>query len=258
MAERSGLDVDALLANWRRTDAAGRLLDAAREQRRSREAEWEQPASLVAGPLEVGAGEADRIGVPTAVLSQLREIGDRLDDASLGTRISARATGPGRGAGPAGTSDPGRSRRPVPGRRKAASPDGRPGWVVGDDQVSCRMTITKMMTTSTPMMVPISPLFIPSSSLAPDPSPRVRVRRAFGRSRVYIVNTMLWQGSQRNIAFQVEQRALSPQATDISAERAIGAQHPVAGHDTGTGLVAHAEPTARTARGRPAAAATTV
>ena len=33
VAERSGLDVDALLANWRRTDAAGRLLDAAREQR---------------------------------------------------------------------------------------------------------------------------------------------------------------------------------------------------------------------------------
>ena len=55
VAERSGLDVDALLANWRRTDAAGRLLDAAREQRGSRDAEWEQPASLVAGPLEVGA-----------------------------------------------------------------------------------------------------------------------------------------------------------------------------------------------------------
>ena len=86
VAERSGLDVDALLANWRRTDAAGRLLDAAREQRRSRDAEWEQPASLVAGPLEVGAGEADRIGVPTALLSQLREIGDRLDDASLGNQ----------------------------------------------------------------------------------------------------------------------------------------------------------------------------
>jgi len=81
VAERSGLDVDALLANWRRSDSAGRLLDAAREQRGSREAEREQPASLVAGPLEVGAAEAERIGVPARVLAQLRGIGDRLAEA---------------------------------------------------------------------------------------------------------------------------------------------------------------------------------
>jgi 2-hydroxy-3-oxopropionate reductase len=84
VAERSGLDVDALLANWRRSDAAGRLLDVTREQRGSREVEREQPASLVAGALEVGAAEAERIGVPARVLSQLRGIGDRLAEAGLG------------------------------------------------------------------------------------------------------------------------------------------------------------------------------
>ena len=84
VAERAGLDVDALLANWRRSDAAGRLLDAAREQRGSREAEGEQPASLVVGSLDVGAAEAERIGVPAQVLAQLRGIGDRLGEASLG------------------------------------------------------------------------------------------------------------------------------------------------------------------------------
>jgi hypothetical protein len=36
-------------------------------------------------------------------------------------------------------------------------------------QVSCRITITKMMTTRTPMMVPISPLLIAALlSLTPD------------------------------------------------------------------------------------------
>jgi 2-hydroxy-3-oxopropionate reductase len=84
VAERSGLNVDALLANWRRTDAAGRLLDAARTQRGSREAEREQPASLVADSLNVGAAEAERIGVPTQVLAQLRSIGDRLAGTGLG------------------------------------------------------------------------------------------------------------------------------------------------------------------------------
>lgn len=86
VAERSGLDVDALLANWQRTDAAGRLLEAAREQRGSRDVEREQPASLVAGSLDVGAAEADRIGVPAQVLTQLRGINDRLDSASLGNQ----------------------------------------------------------------------------------------------------------------------------------------------------------------------------
>jgi 2-hydroxy-3-oxopropionate reductase len=84
VAERSGLDVDALLANWRRGDPAGRLLESAREQRASREAEREQPASLTTGALEVGAAEAERIGVPARMLSQLRGIGDRLAEAGLG------------------------------------------------------------------------------------------------------------------------------------------------------------------------------
>ena len=84
VAERAGLDVDALLANWRRSDAAGRLLEAAREQRGSREAEREQPASLVAGSLDVGAAEAERIGVPTRVLAQLRAIADQLETSGLG------------------------------------------------------------------------------------------------------------------------------------------------------------------------------
>ena len=84
VAERAGLDVDALLANWRRADSAGRLFDTARDQRGSREVEREQPASLVAGSLEVGAAEAERIGVPAQLLAQLRGIGDRLGDASLG------------------------------------------------------------------------------------------------------------------------------------------------------------------------------
>jgi 2-hydroxy-3-oxopropionate reductase len=84
VAERAGLDVDALLANWRRSDPARGLLDAAREQRASREAEREQPASLTTSALEVGAAEAERIGVPAAVLTQLLGIGDRLAEASLG------------------------------------------------------------------------------------------------------------------------------------------------------------------------------
>ena len=84
VAERAGLDVDALLANWRRSDAAGLLLDAAREQRGSREAEREQPASLVAGSLDVGAAEAERIGVPARVLAELRAIEDRLEKSGLG------------------------------------------------------------------------------------------------------------------------------------------------------------------------------
>jgi hypothetical protein len=37
----------------------------------------------MAGPLEVGAGEAERIGVPAQMLAQLREIGDRLEESSL-------------------------------------------------------------------------------------------------------------------------------------------------------------------------------
>jgi 2-hydroxy-3-oxopropionate reductase len=83
VAERSGLDVDALLANWRRSDTAGLLLEGAREHRRSPEAEGEQPASLVAGALAVAAAEAERIGVDAEVLARLRAIGDRLERAGL-------------------------------------------------------------------------------------------------------------------------------------------------------------------------------
>ena len=42
--------------------------------------------SLVAGPLEVGAAEADRIGVPARMLAELREIGERLDSSGLGNQ----------------------------------------------------------------------------------------------------------------------------------------------------------------------------
>lgn len=83
VAERSGLDVDTLLATWRRNDATIRLLDAAREQRSSREAERDQPSSSLAGPLAVAAAEAERIGVPARMLAQLRDIGHRLDGAGL-------------------------------------------------------------------------------------------------------------------------------------------------------------------------------
>ena len=84
VAERAGLDVDGLLDSWRRSDATRRLLDAAREQRGSREAEREQPAALVARPLDVGAAEAERIGVPARILAELRAIVSRLDESSLG------------------------------------------------------------------------------------------------------------------------------------------------------------------------------
>jgi 2-hydroxy-3-oxopropionate reductase len=111
VAERSGLDVDALLANWRRTDAAGHLLDAARQQRGSREAEREQPASLVADSLEVGVSEAERIGVAAPVLTEIRGIGTRLVGAGLGHQdlstgyrtLAAAQTRPG---SPPGTSPP--------------------------------------------------------------------------------------------------------------------------------------------------------
>lgn len=84
VAERAGLDVDDLLAAWRRTNGTAALLDAAREQRASREAERDQPASLVAGPLAVAGSEADRIGVSAWALEQLRDLIDRLESSGLG------------------------------------------------------------------------------------------------------------------------------------------------------------------------------
>jgi 2-hydroxy-3-oxopropionate reductase len=84
VAERAGLDVDDLLTTWRRTDGTGALLDAALEQRASREAERDQPASLVAAPLAVAGSEATRIGVPTRVLEQLRDLVERLESSGLG------------------------------------------------------------------------------------------------------------------------------------------------------------------------------
>lgn len=84
VAERSGLDVEALLANWQGAGITGRLLDAARAQRRSKEDEHDQPASLVLGPLGVAAAAADRIGVHARLLAELRDIGHQLDSSGLG------------------------------------------------------------------------------------------------------------------------------------------------------------------------------
>lgn len=84
VAERAGLDVDDLLAAWRGTNGTTALLDAAREQRASREAERDQPASLVSDALAVAGSEAERIGVPARVLDELRDLVARLDGAGLG------------------------------------------------------------------------------------------------------------------------------------------------------------------------------
>jgi 2-hydroxy-3-oxopropionate reductase len=83
VAEQSGLDVDSLLATWRMANSTNGLLDAAREQRASRETERDQPASLVVGPLAVAAAEADRIGVPARMLTQLIDIANQLDSSGL-------------------------------------------------------------------------------------------------------------------------------------------------------------------------------
>ena len=54
---------------------------------------------------------------------------------------------------------------------------------------------------------------------------------------------------------QIQQEPLGVRAAAVAAEVAAGLDHPVAGHDDGRGLVAHAVPTARNARGLPTAAA---
>jgi 2-hydroxy-3-oxopropionate reductase len=98
VAEQSGLDLGALLDTWRAADSTNRLLDAALQQRASGEIERDQPASLVAGPLAVAAAEADRIGVPTRMLTELRDIASRMgrsgmadEDLSTGYRALAAA-----------------------------------------------------------------------------------------------------------------------------------------------------------------------
>lgn len=84
VAERSGMDISGLLANWRKAGVTTRLLDAAQDQRRSRETEHDHPASLLAGPLGVAAAEADRVGVRARMLAELRDLGERLELAGLG------------------------------------------------------------------------------------------------------------------------------------------------------------------------------
>ena len=85
IAEGSGLDVGALLANWRRSTAMSRIVDAA-GQGAVPDAESDLPADVVAGPLGVAAAEADRIGIPARMLAELRELGQRLDSSGLSDR----------------------------------------------------------------------------------------------------------------------------------------------------------------------------
>ena len=86
IAEGSGLDVGALLANWRRSTALSRIVEAARPQVAVPDAECDLPADVLAGPLDVAAAEADRIGIPARMLAELRELGQRLDSSGLSDR----------------------------------------------------------------------------------------------------------------------------------------------------------------------------
>ena len=86
IAEGSGLDLGALLANWRRSTALSRIVEAAQLQVAIQEAERDLPADVVAGPLGVAAAEADRIGIPARMLAELRELGQRLDSSGLSDR----------------------------------------------------------------------------------------------------------------------------------------------------------------------------
>ena len=86
IAEGAGLDVAALLANWRRSSATSRIVEAARRQLAIPDAESDLPAAVVAGPLEVAAAEAARIGVPARMLAELRELGQQLDNSGLSDR----------------------------------------------------------------------------------------------------------------------------------------------------------------------------
>ncbi len=86
IAERSGLDIGALLANWRRSTAMSRIVEAARHQVMISDAERDLPADVMAGPLRVAAAEADRIGVPARMLAELTELGQQLDSSGLSDR----------------------------------------------------------------------------------------------------------------------------------------------------------------------------
>jgi 2-hydroxy-3-oxopropionate reductase len=86
IAERSGLDVEALLANWRRSTAMSRIVEAARRQEAIVDAEQDLPADIVAGPLSVAAAEADRIGIPARMLAELTELGQQLHSSGLSDR----------------------------------------------------------------------------------------------------------------------------------------------------------------------------
>jgi 2-hydroxy-3-oxopropionate reductase len=86
IAEGSGLDVGALLASWGRSSAMNRIVEATRQQVAVPDAARDLPADVVAGPLDVAAAEADRIGVPARVLAELRQLGQKLDSAGLSDR----------------------------------------------------------------------------------------------------------------------------------------------------------------------------
>jgi 2-hydroxy-3-oxopropionate reductase len=86
IAEGSGLDVGALLASWRRSTAMNRIVDAARQQVLVPDSDRDLPANVVAGPLGVAAAAAARIGMPTLMLAELRELGQRLDNSGLSDR----------------------------------------------------------------------------------------------------------------------------------------------------------------------------
>jgi 2-hydroxy-3-oxopropionate reductase len=86
LAEGAGLDVGALLANWRRSSAMSRIVEAARQQVAVPDAERDLPADVIAGPLGVAAAEADRIGVSARMLAELRDLGQQLDSSGLSDR----------------------------------------------------------------------------------------------------------------------------------------------------------------------------
>jgi 2-hydroxy-3-oxopropionate reductase len=86
IAERSGLDVGALLANWRRSTAMSRIVEAARQQVMVPDAERDLPADVVARPLRVATVEADRVGVPARMLAELTELGQQLNSSGLSDR----------------------------------------------------------------------------------------------------------------------------------------------------------------------------
>jgi 2-hydroxy-3-oxopropionate reductase len=111
IAERAGLDVDALLANWRRSSAMSRIVETARQQLAVPDGERDLPADVIAGPLAVAAAEADRIGVPARMLAELRELGQQLEASGLSDRdlssayrkLTARQARTGSGGRPSAT-----------------------------------------------------------------------------------------------------------------------------------------------------------